>query len=197
MERNTFEGDHGGWRAVTVLTPEERSLLVHLMRKAGLPYPADAWLDGLLKVPVGPGRSSFILVREADRDYDHLASDVEFRDEDGVHVLASLFVDRERVPYEVEIWKADDTPLIRLPMFPDEIDVSPELMGNASTGDFRRLSFLFLALGFIAAGAFAWVMGLLAGLQVFGAVSLIGQGGLVWIYRRELVRGWRTRGGRL
>lgn len=136
-------------------------------------------------------------MREADRDYDHLASDVEFRDEDGVHVLASLFVDRERVPYEVEIWKADDTPLIRLPMFPDEIDVSPELMGNASTGDFRRLSFLFLALGFIAAGAFAWVMGLLAGLQVFGAVSLIGQGGLVWIYRRELVRGWRTRGGRL
>lgn len=195
MEPNDFQND--GWRVVTALTPEERSLLVHLMRKAELPCPDDAWLDGLLTVPVGPGRSSFILVREADRDYDKLASDVAFRDADGVPVLASLFIDRERVPYEVEIWKADDTPLIRLPMFPEEIEVSSELMEKVSISGYRRLSLFFLVLGFIAAGAFAWVMGLLAGLQVFVAVGLIGQGGLVWIYRRELVRGWRTRGGRL
>ena len=195
MEPNDFQSD--GWRAVTALTPEERSLLVHLMRKAELPCPDDAWLDGLLTVPVGPGRSSFILVREAERDYDQLVSDVQFPDADGVPVLASLFIDRERVPYEVEIWKADDTPLIRLPMFPEQIEVSSELKENASLGDYRRLSLFLFALGFFAAGAFAWVMGLLAGLQVFGAVSLIGQGGLVWIYRRELMRGWRTRGGRL
>ncbi|SEM82213.1 hypothetical protein SAMN02800694_1812 [Luteibacter sp. UNCMF331Sha3.1] len=146
---------------MTALTPEERSLLVHLMRKAELPYSDDAWLDGLLKVPVGPGRSSFILVRMADRDYDQLASDVDFIDADGVHVLASLFIDRERVQYEVEIWKADDTPLIRLPMFPDGIELSSGSVESVSRGDYRRLSVLFLALGLIAAGAFVWAMGFL------------------------------------
>jgi len=101
-----------------VLSPEERSLLVYLMAKASLPLPDAEWLDQLKIEAIGPGRSSFRILRDADRDYDQLASDVVFHDEDEVQVLASLFVDRRQIPYEVEIWKIDDTPLIKLPMFP-------------------------------------------------------------------------------
>lgn len=101
-----------------VLSPEERSLLLYLMAKASLLPPDAEWVDQLRIEAIGPGRSSFKILRDAERDYDQLASDVDFLDEDNVHVLASLFVDRRQTPYEVEIWKVDDTPLIRLPMFP-------------------------------------------------------------------------------
>jgi hypothetical protein len=101
-----------------VLSPEERSLLLYLMAKASLPSPDAEWLNQLKIEAIGPGRSSFRILRDADRDYGQLASDVDFLDEDNVHVLASLFIDRRQIPYEVEIWKVDDTRLIRLPMFP-------------------------------------------------------------------------------
>ncbi|WP_448100414.1 DUF6984 family protein [Luteibacter jiangsuensis] len=103
------------------LSAEERSLLLYLMRKGGLERPTDSWLDEVRVEDLrGDGvRSGFVLVRNADRDFDHLVSDVDFVDVDGVHVLASLFVDREKIPYEVEIWKVDDTLLTTLPMFPN------------------------------------------------------------------------------
>lgn len=103
------------------LTAEERSLLLYLMRKGGLQRPTDAWLDELRVEDLqGDGvRSGFVLIKDADRDLENLLSDVDFTDVDGMHVLASLFVDRNYSPYEVEIWKVDDTPLLVLPMFPN------------------------------------------------------------------------------
>lgn len=104
-----------------VLTPEERSLLVYLMRKGGLTHPGESWLDEVRveNLDSEGSRGGFVLLRQADRDFDQLISDVDFTDLDGVHVLASLFVDRNKIPYEVDIWKTDDTPLLRLPMFPN------------------------------------------------------------------------------
>ncbi|NII52784.1 hypothetical protein [Luteibacter sp. SG786] len=103
------------------LTAEERSLLLYLMRKAGLQRPTDTWLDERRVEDLrGDGvRSGFVLNKHADRDFDNLVSDVDFTDVDGIHVLASLFVDRNNNPYEVEIWKVDDTPLLVLPVFPN------------------------------------------------------------------------------
>jgi len=104
-----------------VLTPEERSLLVYLMRKGGLASPSDSWLNDLKVENLDDSgrRGGFVLVRQADRDYDQLIADVDFKDLDGIHVLASLYVDREKIPYEVDIWKVDDTPLLVLPRFPN------------------------------------------------------------------------------
>jgi|GEM_PF-3931116 len=103
------------------LNPAERSLLVYLMRKGGLARPCEAWLDEVRVENLDSDgcRGGFVLLRQADRDFDQLISDVDFTDLDGVHVLASLFVDRNKIPYEVDIWKTDDTPLLALPTFPN------------------------------------------------------------------------------
>lgn len=103
------------------LIPEERSLLAYLMRKGGLARPSEAWMDELRVENLDDEgiRGGFVVRRQADRDHAELIADVDFTDLDGVHVLASLFVDRNKIPCEVDIWKTDDTALLALPMFPN------------------------------------------------------------------------------
>jgi len=38
-----------------------------------------------------------------------------FRDRDGVAVLASLYLDRTGLPFELDVWKADFSALLELP----------------------------------------------------------------------------------
>jgi len=40
---------------------------------------------------------------------------VQFTDEDGVEVIASLNADEDGVPFELDMWKTDFSPLIRIP----------------------------------------------------------------------------------
>jgi hypothetical protein len=41
----------------------------------------------------------------------------QFLDEDGVPVLVSLYLDQEGELYELDCWKADDSPVRRIPAF--------------------------------------------------------------------------------
>jgi hypothetical protein len=41
----------------------------------------------------------------------------QFLDEDGVPVLVALYLDQEGELYELDCWKADETPLRRIPAF--------------------------------------------------------------------------------
>ncbi|UOQ64400.1 DUF6984 family protein [Hymenobacter volaticus] len=41
----------------------------------------------------------------------------QFLDEDGILVFASLYLDQEGELYELDYWKTDDSPLLRIPAF--------------------------------------------------------------------------------
>jgi hypothetical protein len=40
---------------------------------------------------------------------------VQFTDVDGVEVVASLYVDEQGAPFELDIWKTDFSPLVHIP----------------------------------------------------------------------------------
>ena len=44
-----------------------------------------------------------------------VVSEYEFKDKDGVDVVASLFLDKEGNLYELDIWKVDFSELLSLP----------------------------------------------------------------------------------
>ena len=99
------------------LTPAECSLLRYLMEKGGLERPDERWLaevkvDGL----DDGGMGSFVIVEPVNQGYDHVLSEVEFDDSDGIKVLASLYVDVNDRPCEVDLWKVDFSPLVTLPL---------------------------------------------------------------------------------
>lgn len=58
---------------------------------------------------------------QASRDIGRRAAEVQFEDADGVTVVASLNVDQEGQLLELDMWKLDFSPLVRIPdEFPDE-----------------------------------------------------------------------------
>jgi hypothetical protein len=42
-------------------------------------------------------------------------AELHFKDDDGVDVIASLNVDQNKVPFELDVWKTDFSSLIRVP----------------------------------------------------------------------------------
>ncbi len=49
------------------------------------------------------------------RRFGSKVAELQFKDEDGVDVIASLNVDQNMIPYELDVWKTDFSPLIRIP----------------------------------------------------------------------------------
>lgn len=64
---------------------------------------------------MGSLRLSPLSIEGESRRYGRTASELRFEDADGVTVLASLYLDRAGAPFELDIWKVDFSPLIRLP----------------------------------------------------------------------------------
>ncbi len=48
-----------------------------------------------------------------------IAADYQFKDDDGVVVIASLYATKQNWPVELDIWKTDFSPLIRIPVIVD------------------------------------------------------------------------------
>ena len=61
------------------------------------------------------GALSLILGEQNARKSETLISDCEFKDKDGITVVASLYVDDNNDLYELDIWKTDFSPLIEIP----------------------------------------------------------------------------------
>jgi hypothetical protein len=49
------------------------------------------------------------------RKFDTCAAELHFADVDGVAVVASLYLDSEGLPLELDIWKTDFSPLNTIP----------------------------------------------------------------------------------
>jgi uncharacterized protein DUF6984 len=101
-------------------SPEERHLLLELAKIAGMTNPK-AWVDTLkVREMNDGGMGSLSLSSEGTEGAGSPASvtcqaAVQFTDEDGVEVVASLNASESGVPFELDIWKTNFAPLRRIP----------------------------------------------------------------------------------
>jgi len=100
-------------------SPDQRRLLLALLAKAHLEQRFINWLDQLMVEPLDDGgMGSFRITAAAwaeRRQAGPCIAELQFEDADGVLVLASLYADVEGQPCEVDIWKVNFEPLIRIP----------------------------------------------------------------------------------
>jgi hypothetical protein len=73
------------------------------------------------------GMGSLRFVGKEDRRFGSAPIGALFSDDDGVPVSASVILDRSGALYEVDIWKADNSPLLCIPP-PGEIQITAPLM---------------------------------------------------------------------
>jgi len=90
------------------LAPPELKVLSFLANLGGvqgdLPYlEVESLSDG--------GMGSFRIGAPEGRHFGSMASECYFQDSDGVLVMASLNLDQNGAPFEVDIWKVDFAPL--------------------------------------------------------------------------------------
>ena len=100
-------------------TFQEERLLEHLIKISSSPIPAN-WNEGLLVSPMHDGgMGSLLLVpqreRRTERRFGKQVSEWQFHDQDGVTVIASLYVDTDGCLFELDMWKTDYSRLIRFP----------------------------------------------------------------------------------
>lgn len=100
-------------------TTAEMALIDFLVKKAAIGVPAD-WKEQLRVIPMDDGGMGSLLLLSGgnmrrERQFGRQASDHLFKDADGVDVLATLNVDTEEGPFELDLWKMDYSPLIKLP----------------------------------------------------------------------------------
>ena len=100
-------------------SPDEERLIDELVRRSTLRL-ARGWEAELLVETMKDGGMGSLLLfpngeRPGKRAFGGVASELEFKDEDGVDVLVSLNLDKEGRLFEVDSWKVDFKPLTRIP----------------------------------------------------------------------------------
>lgn len=110
-ERPNFQ-PHGERRRAS---SEERALTASLCRAAGLEL-APNYLEDLEVIPynIGGTRGFWLTTKDTELNKVTSCASGTFRDTDGMLVVATLLVDRELAPFEIEFWKCDFSPLERI-----------------------------------------------------------------------------------
>ena len=111
-----------GYLHVQSRDPSEREkrLLRALVAKAPGLHVGPGWFDELRVRPMddgGMGSLELVSPRTpaSTRRFGQQAAELEFTDRDGVLVVASLLLDQDGEPFELDLWKVDFSPLIELP----------------------------------------------------------------------------------
>lgn len=101
-------------------TTNERRLLLELARIAEINDP-ESWLDALnVREMTDGGMGSLelaVAARSGGRSVGLVIpkASVQFTDEDGVQVVATLNADEDGAPFELDVWKTDFSPLKGIP----------------------------------------------------------------------------------
>lgn len=100
------------------LSAREKGLTLCLVRKInGLVLP-DGWLDKVLVSPMEDGKmGSLRFITLPSSKFSMQGSELVFVDSDGVEVIASLNIDNNGMPFELDIWKTNFNPLIEIPEY--------------------------------------------------------------------------------
>lgn len=101
-------------------TKTEDRLIRLLIEKANRNYGMEIPLDDYLVQPMedgGMGSLTIIpcqFINVIKRDDGPMVAEIHSFDKDQVEVIISLFLDTKNIPYELDIWKVDFSPLISL-----------------------------------------------------------------------------------
>ncbi|GAA3953623.1 hypothetical protein GO495_31495 [Chitinophaga oryziterrae] len=99
--------------------PQEERLLEILIKKASKAFLFDWKVDLLVQTMEDAGMGSLHLfpsgIIDEDRLFGEQVSEYQFTDEDGIDVIASLNIDCKGYLLELDIWKTDFSPLIKIP----------------------------------------------------------------------------------
>ncbi|RCR65963.1 DUF6984 family protein [Larkinella punicea] len=98
---------------------QEERLLELLVKNAIIDFPLN-WKNNLLVRSMEDGKMGSLYlypngVYNENRKFDKQVSEYQFKDEDNVEVIASLYVDDNGNLLELDIWKTDFNPLINIP----------------------------------------------------------------------------------
>lgn len=101
------------------LTTREELLLNELISRSHIVLPSN-WRTTLLASDLDDGGMGSLSLYPQEivcqtRSLGSLVSDCQFRDIDGVSVIASLYLDKEGLLYELDMWKTDFSPLKVIP----------------------------------------------------------------------------------
>ncbi|WP_425478789.1 DUF6984 family protein [Dokdonella koreensis] len=98
------------------LTKPESRLVRELLQRSGVNMESD-WLEKVKVIPMRDGGMGSLRFNSADSDrkMSSQAAEIHFKDADGVDVIASLNLDHEGSPIELDIWKVNFMELIRIP----------------------------------------------------------------------------------
>ena len=101
-------------------TQEEQHILEVLVAKTSKINLPAKWLETLEVQEMDDGgmgslRLIFPNTSSKEKVFGKQASELVFNDEDGVKVVATLNLDSTDMPIELDLWKTDFSPLIRIP----------------------------------------------------------------------------------
>lgn len=98
------------------LAADEKRLVQALIKEAGsLDLPFD-WIDTVEVEPMDDGgMGSLRFLSSSAPKMNRQVAELRFRDADGVSVIASLNVDENGMPLELDVWKVDFSPLAKIP----------------------------------------------------------------------------------
>ena len=98
-----------------LLTSGEKRLVSALARAGRIDLPTE-WLDQVKVTPMNDGDMGSLRFHSSSaKRMGKQISELKFRDADEVDVIASLNVDETGAPFELDIWKVNFKPLIRIP----------------------------------------------------------------------------------
>jgi hypothetical protein len=112
-------------RPVRRLREEEKALIAKLAK--GLPMES-VILDSIEDAVVeelgdgGMGSLKFVNLSSSDQRFAKQLREATFADDDGVPVLITINLDQNNGLFELDIWKADNSPLKRFPR-PDDVSI--------------------------------------------------------------------------
>ena len=101
-------------------TPNELLVLKELASIAGMERPDD-WLSTLQVQEMDDGGMGSLELMSRDPPSGDgqktvtCKAAVQFTDEDGVEVIVSLNAGEDGIPFELDMWKTDFSPLVRIP----------------------------------------------------------------------------------
>ncbi len=107
------------------IAEREKSVILYLFNKAGLVCD----LDLLTVEPMSDGGMGSLRITSnsiAEQRLRESVAECWFKDIDGVPVIASLNLDQNGQPFEVDVWKVDYSELQRWPQLNEISDVQPQ-----------------------------------------------------------------------
>jgi hypothetical protein len=125
--------------SMRLLTNGERGLLSALLQRAGiLEVYKDQLDDWLVEDMDDSGMGSIRLHRKGvlieNTEMDRKASELQFRDVDGTLVIASLNLNSEGFPFEIDLWKVNSEPLQVIPDGSEFTDVQYTIISDNERG---------------------------------------------------------------